>query len=142
MGFTLGARVQDELGNHAQQEELDETYCESEACPVVAVLHDLETIAFEVDIAIEIHLVKGLHGNLVRTTILGSIRLLLEIEIEFDWAARKSCLFIAARADEGNDHPPSSQERDVENEGEEEEGLEASTDSPGEPKRHTDKKGD
>lgn len=90
--------MHDKLGNHAQQKKLDQTKGEPKAGPVVTVLHDFKAVAFEVDIAIKVHFVKRLHGDLVGSAILDTIGLFFEVEIELDGSTRKLRLLIASRA--------------------------------------------
>ena len=131
--LVLGTRVHDELGNHTEEEVADKTNGEAEASPVVAVLHDLEAVALELDVAVKVHLVKGLHGDAVGATVLVAVRLLLEVEVELDGTAGKASLVGLARADGGDDEPVGSQEREVDNQGEEEGGLEATAHLPAQP---------
>lgn len=127
---TLRASVHNELGYHAKKKELYQTNGEPEAGPVVTVLHHLQTVALEIDVTIKVHFMKRLHGDLVRSTVFGPIRIFLEIEVEFDRAAGELGLLIAARANRRNDEPPSCQKREINNQGEEDESLQAAADFP------------
>jgi len=46
--------VQDHLWNEAKEEELEEVECEVEARPIMSILKHLQTISFELDIAVKI----------------------------------------------------------------------------------------
>lgn len=122
--------MHDELRNHAEKEELDQANGEAEASPVMTVLHNLQAVTLEVNITIKVHFVEGFHGNLVRSTVLGAISLLLEVEVEFDGTAGKLSLLIAARTNRGNDEPPSGQKGNINNQGDEDKSLQTTTDFP------------
>lgn len=98
--------MHDELGNHAEEEVLDQTNCETEASPVMAVLQDIKAIALELDITIKVHLIEGLHGNLAGATVLGAVGLLLEVKVILDGTARQLGLLRLAGADGRDDEPP------------------------------------
>lgn len=134
--------MHDDLGDHAKEEELDEANGEAEASPVMAVLHDLEAVTLEVDFAVKVHLVEGLHGDLVVAAVLEAVRLLLEVEVELDRATRQTDLLGLAGADGGNDQPPDGEEGKVNNESEEDGGLEATTDLPAHVPGHNGEDGD
>jgi hypothetical protein len=134
--------VHDNLRNHAKEEELDETNGEAEAGPVVAVHHNLEAVTLEVNIAIEVHLVEGLHGDLVAATVLEAVGLLLELEVVLDTTVRKANLLILARADGGDDKPPSGEQGKIDDEGEEDGGLESTANLSAEEPRDSYQDGD
>ncbi len=91
--------VHDDLRNHAEQEIPDEADGEPEACPIVSIFHDLQTVAIELHIPVKVHLVEGLHGNLGPAMVLGLIGGLLEGEVVLDGAAGESGLLVEAGAD-------------------------------------------
>lgn len=134
--------MHDELGNHAEEEELDEADGKAEAGPVMAVLHDLEAVALEVNVAVKVHLVERLHGDLVGAAVLGAVGILLEVQVELHGAARELGLFIATGANGGDDDPVCCQEREVDDEGKEDERLPPSADLPAEVEGNTDEEGD
>lgn len=131
--LALGTGVHDNLGNHAKEEVLDKADSETEAGPVMAEFHNLETITVEVDITVKVHLVEGLHGNLVLAMVFGLIFRLLEGKVVLNSLARVLGLFIFARADGGDDQPVSSQERSTGEDGKEDGRLEATADLPCQP---------
>lgn len=106
---TLRPGVHDDLRKHSQEEVLDQANGEAEASPVMAVLHDLEAVAVEVDFAVKVHLMEGLHGDLVLAMVLGLVLGLLEGEVVLDRLARVASLFILAGADGGNNEPKTGQ---------------------------------
>ena len=93
----LTTGVHDDLWYHSGQEEPEEAQGEAEVCPVVSVFHDLEGVTFEVNKTVKVHLVEGLHWNLVLATVLEAIRLAVELEVVLDWAAGVARLLIFAR---------------------------------------------
>lgn len=129
-GHTLGAGVHDNLGDHAKEEELDEADSEAEAGPVMAELHNIEAIALEVDLAVKVHLVESLHGDLAVATVLEAVRVLLELEVVLDASTGEAGLLILAGANGGDDQPEGAEEGKVDNEGEEDGGLDATTELP------------
>lgn len=140
--LTLGASVHDELGNHAQQKVLDETDGEAEAGPVVTVLHNLEAVTLEVDVTVKVHLVEGLHGDLVGATVLETVGLLLEVQVVLDGTARELGLVRLTRGDGGDGEPPSCQDGQINDESEEDEGLEATANLPHQPERNSSEDGE
>lgn len=140
--LTLRASVHDELGNHSQQEVLDQADREAEASPVVAVLEDLEAVALEVDVTVKVHLVEGLHGDLVGAMVLETVGLLLELEVVLNGTAGVLGLGGLAGRDGGDNKPPAGQDGKIKDEGEEEEGLEAAAHLPLQPEGNTKQNGE
>lgn len=138
---TLRTSMHNHLRKHAEQEVLDEADGKAEASPVVPVLHNLQAVAIEVDITVEIHLMEGLHGNLVPAMVLRLVRRLLEGEIVLDRPAREPGLLVPPRGDGRDDEPESSQDRDAGEEAKEDGGLQATSQLPGQPYRHANKDG-
>jgi hypothetical protein len=134
--------VHDNLGNHARQEELDQAIGEAEAGPVVAVLENVEGVAVELDVAVKVHLLEGLHGNLAFSMVLGLILGLLEGEIVLDGAARVLGLLVQARRDNRGDDPEGREEGRRREERKEDGRLEPATGFPGKVKRHTAEDGE
>lgn len=134
--------MHDELGNHAREEVSDQANSEAEASPVMAVLHHLETVALEVDLTIEVHLVEGLHGDLVLATVFETVGLLLEVKVVLDASVRESGLVSLPRADGGDNEPESSEKGQIDQNREEDKGLEATADLPFHVKRDNNEDGD
>ncbi len=89
--------MHDGLGQHAKQEEFEEAEREAEIGPIVAVLHYFEAIAFEVNLSVEVHLVKCFHWNPVLARIFYSVTLLMKVQIVLHWSTRISSFLIFAR---------------------------------------------
>jgi hypothetical protein len=134
--------VHDELRNHAQQKVLDQADGEAEAGPVVAVLEDLEAVALEVDVTVKVHLVEGLHGDLVGAMVLLTVGLLLELEVVLDGTAGVLGLGGLAGGNGRDNKPPASQDGQIKDDGEEDEGLEAAANLPLQPEGNAKQDGE
>jgi len=134
--------VHDDLRHHAKQEELDKANGKAEANPVMTLLHDLKAVTLEVDIAVKVHFVESLHGDLVGATILETVGVLLELEVVLDTTVGEANLLILARADGGDYKPPSGEQGKIDDEGEEEGGLESTANFSAEEPRDKDQDGD
>ena len=128
--LTLSAAVHDGIRQEDKEEELDQANGEVEVGPVMTVLEDLESIALEVNIAVKVLLVEGLHGDLGLATVLVLVLLLLEVEVVLDTLVGKLDLVIFAGGDGRDGEPPGSEDGQVEDEGEEDEGFQPSTNLP------------
>ena len=104
----------------------------------MAVLHDLEAVAVEVDVAVKVHLVEGLHGDLGLAMVLGLVGGLLEGEVVLNGTARELGLLVGAGAERRDEDPVAAEQRDGGEEGEEDGGLEATAQLPGQVARDTD----
>lgn len=140
--LTLGTSVHDELRNHAQQKVLDQADGEAEASPVVTVLEDLEAVALEVDVTVKVHLVEGLHGDLVGAMVLGTVGLLLELEVVLNGTAGVLGLGVLAGRDGGDSKPPAGQDGKIKEDGEEDEGLDAAANLPPQPEGNAKQEGE
>jgi hypothetical protein len=127
---TLRSGVHDNLRCEAEEDELEEADSEPEARPVMSVLQHLEAVTVEVDIALKVHVVEGLHGDLVPSTVLELIRMVLEGQVVLDWAARELDFFVLAGDEGRRDTPEGDEDRDGGEEAEEDCGLQATTDLP------------
>jgi hypothetical protein len=134
--------VHNDLGNHAKEEKLDEANGEAEAGPVVSVLHNLETVTLEVNIAIKVLLVEGLHGDLLVALVLVSVGLLLEVEVLLDGTAREADLFVLSGGDGRDDQPEETENGEIDDQGKEDGGLETTTDLPADVPWDNDEGGD
>lgn len=115
----------EKVGNGASEELLDVSDREPEARPIVPVFHDLQHIAIDRDVAIEVHLVESLHGDGGPAMVLLLVLLLLESEVMLDGLARELGLLASAGRILGGDNEEGSEDRQVEDQGEEDEGLES-----------------
>jgi hypothetical protein len=66
----------------------------------MSIFHDFQTIAIEVHLTVKVHIVEGLHWNLVPASILELIGLILECKVVFDGAAW-NCDFFSLAGTEG-----------------------------------------
>jgi hypothetical protein len=89
--------VHDDLRYHAEEEEFEETQGETEVCPIMAVFHHFEAISFEVDLSIEVHLVKSFHWNSVLARIFYSVILIMKMQVVLNRSTRISSLLVLAR---------------------------------------------
>lgn len=133
--------MHDDLRNHAKEKVLDKADSEAKAGPVMAEFHDLEAITIKVDFTVKVHLVEGLHWDLVLAMIFGLVFRFLESKVVLNTLARVLGLFIFARTDGGDDQPVSSQQRSTGEDGEEDGRLEATADLPCQPVRGNDHDG-
>ncbi len=65
----------------------------------MSVFHNLEAVPIEVNVAIKVHVMESLHWNLVASSVLELVGLILEGKIVFDRAGRESGFFILARTE-------------------------------------------
>jgi len=75
-------------------------------------------------------------------TVLDTVGLLLEVEVELDTTVGKADLVVLARADGRDNKPPGGKHRKIDDEGKEDGGLEATTKLPAEPPRDQSQEGD
>lgn len=122
--------MHDDLWSELEEDELEQADGESEVGPVGSVLEDLETVAIELNIAVEVHVVEGLHWDLGLSAVLELVGLLLEGEVVLDWATWKSDLLVLARAHARHDEPERDEDWDGGEEGKEDGSLQASADLP------------
>lgn len=114
------------LRNHAGQEELIQSHREFESGPIMTVLQHFESIALEIDLAIKVHLMEGLHGDLVLAMILGTIMLVVEMQVVLNRTAGEFGLLISAGTNAGSNSPEDHQDWNGREQGEEQRRLEAS----------------
>lgn len=122
--------MHEHLRNHAGKEELDQAESKAEVGPIVPILHDLQTVTVEIHVSVKVHLVEGLHGDLVLAMVLGLVGRLLEGEVVLDGTAGIPRLLVLARADRRHDQPEPTQQWDCGEEGEEDSGLVPTSDLP------------
>lgn len=120
--------MQQELGNEAEQEVLEETHGELEVGPVMTVLKALQSVALEVNLAVEELLVENLHGDLALATVGGTVMLAVEVQVVLDGAATVLGLLGLAGGDARGDSPEGHQNGDGSEDSEEDGGVEATAD--------------
>lgn len=138
--LVLGASVHDNLWHHASQEEPEQADSETEVGPVVAVLHDLQCVTVEVDLAIKVLLVEGLHGDLVAAVVLGLVFGTVEGEIVLNWCTGVLGLLVLAGSVSRSNGPEGDEDWEAGQDGEENPCLETAIDLPGEVPRYTSNK--
>lgn len=114
-----------------EENELEQADGESEAGPVGTVLEDLEAVAVELDIALEVHVVESLDWDLRPSAVLELIGIVLEGEVVLDRTTRKSDFLILAGTEGRVKVPEGNQERDRGEETEKNRRLQTATDFPG-----------
>lgn len=77
--------MHDYLWHHTSQEKSKKADSESEVCPVVPILHNLQCIALEVYSSIKILFMESLHRYLAFAMIFCSIALLVKFEVMLHW---------------------------------------------------------
>jgi hypothetical protein len=112
MMLTLRARMHDHLGHHSKQEEFEETERETETSPIVAVFHYVETIAFEVNLAVEIHLMECFHRYSVLARVSDSVVAIMKVQVLLHGSARVPGLFVLTGRYGGSDGPECHQNWD------------------------------
>ena len=125
--LVLRTSVHNDLGHHAGKEKPEEGQSEAEVGPVVTVLHDLKSVAVEVDITVEVLLVEGLHGDLAAAVVLCAIGLLVELEVVLNGGTGVASLLVLAGSVARGNGPEGHEDRDGSQETEEDPGLEATT---------------
>lgn len=95
--LVLASSVHDDFWHHSREEEPEQAHGEAEVGPVVSVLHDLKSVTLEVDKTVKVHLVEGLHWDLVLAAVLLSVGLAVEVEVVFDRETGVASLFVLAR---------------------------------------------
>lgn len=122
--------MHNDLWSKLEQDKLEQADGESEVDPVGSVLENLETVAVKLNIAVKVHVVEGLHWDLVPSAVLEFVGLVFESEVMLDWASWKSDLLVLARAHARHDVPEDDEDREGSEDSEEDGGLQASTDLP------------
>lgn len=108
--LTLRTSVHQHLGDETKQEMLEKTSSELEVGPVMTVLEALQSIALEVNLTIEVLLIKDLHGNLALAVVGSTIVLAVELQVVLDGAATVLGLLGLARRNGGRDSPECHQD--------------------------------
>ena len=120
--------MHDDLGDHPKKEVLKERGGESKVGPVMSLLKNVQSIALEVNLAIKVELVEGLHGDLVVTLVLGSEISVLELEVMLDTKVRELGLVADTRRISRSNGPESKKNGEKPKKDEENVGVEATTD--------------
>lgn len=97
VALTLRPRVHDNLRHHSEKEEFEQTKSKAKVCPVMTILHDFEAVAFEIDLAIKVHLMKCFHWNPVFARIFYPVALIMEMEIVLYGSTRIPSFLVLTR---------------------------------------------
>lgn len=139
--LVLGLGVEDDVDEEGEDDELEQVNGEGEVGPVVTVLQDLQDVAVELDLAVQVHLSEGLQGDLVTAAPLGLVFGALEGNVVLDGTTGQLHLLVGARAEGGGKGPVGDQQGEDEDEGKEEPGLLAATEETGDESGNTDEDG-
>lgn len=120
-----------------EENMLEQIQRESEACPVVSILQDLQAIAIYVNFTIEELGIECLVRDLGMSAILGLVLGILKCEVVLNWAAWELDLLVLARTERGCQIPETDQDGDGCEKTKEYAGLQSTTDFPREVCRHT-----
>ena len=134
--LVLLARVEEHIRGELEEDEVEQGPGEGKVAPIVAVLHGLKTVTVEVDIAVEVHLVEGLHGDLVVASVSQAVLVLLESNVVLDGPARELHIVVDTGREPRAHGPVGNKEWDGKDEDEEDGRLEAAADAAGEEGRH------
>lgn len=126
----------------ASQEMLVQLPGETEACPVMSVLKNIQSITLEVNIPIKVLLEEGGHRNLALAMVFNAIMLAVEFQVVLDGATGVFSLFILAGRSCGCNSPEDHQNRDCGEDGEENGGVQATAELASNVERDTDQKDD
>ena len=125
--LVLGLRVENDIGNEVGEdvfEELGLMTCpmtvtagaylggELERSPIVAVFHDIQNVALEVDFSVKVSVVELLHGELAPRGDKLTERRVLQVDIVLDRLAGEGNLFVDTPAVSRGEHPVTNGERD------------------------------
>lgn len=120
--------VEDDLGNHGQQEELEQTPGEVEGHEVVSVLENVERVASHRHLVVKVQLVESLVGDLVGAGVLLGKNGVVELEVVLHGSAGELAVGVDSGRD-GRDHgPEGDQQRQAGDQEEEEVGPHGAAD--------------
>jgi hypothetical protein len=122
--------MHDELWCEAEEDVFKDANGKSEAGPVVPVLQNLQGIAIELNVAVKVHVLESLHGDLVPAAVPDLIGIALEGKVMFDGAPWELDLVVLARAEGRYSGPECDQNRDGGEETKEDGGLQSAADFP------------
>jgi hypothetical protein len=128
--LTLRSSVHDNFRNEAKQEELEQGSGELEACPIVTVFQNLQTVTVKLDVAGKVHIMESNHRDLVASSVLCLVFLLLECQIVLHWASWVSGLLIFAGRELRVEEPEGNEERNRGEEGKEDGSLQSTANLP------------
>lgn len=130
--LVLRTRVHDHLRDEAQQEEAEKRQGEAEVGPIVSVLHHVQAVALEGDLAVKVQLVEGLHGDLGALATVGFLVLGLqfrgvELQVVRHGFPGQLDLLVEAGREQRQERPVGHQDGHREQQEEDHPGFEAET---------------
>jgi hypothetical protein len=131
--------VHNHLGNEAKEKVLDEAEGEARLRPVVAPFEDLQHVAIDLHLAVEVLLLERLDGNELLAVVSIAVLGLVELQVVLDGLAGQLSLFILAGRDLGGDPPEGPENGQAQHESKEDPRLEAHAPAPGDVRRQADK---
>jgi hypothetical protein len=123
--------VHQHFGNEAGKEVLEQSQRKAEAGPVMSVLQYIESITLKINLAVEVLLVESLHGNLALAMIFDTVMFAVELQVVLNRAARILGFLVLARRHGRGHGPEEHQDRNGSEDGEEDGGVETSSDLAG-----------
>lgn len=130
------------LRKEASQEMLVQLPGETEACPVMSVFEDIQSITLEVNISIKVLLEESCHGDLALAVVFDAVMLAVEFQVVLDGTTGVFSLFILAGRCCRCNGPEGDQNRKCGEDGEENGGVEATAELASNVERDTDQKDD
>jgi hypothetical protein len=122
--------VEEDITSESAEQELHERPGELEVSPVVAVLQNIENVAVDVNLAVDVHLGEVLERDLGAAVVLALEFVGLESQVRFNRAVGELGLVVNARAEARSPGPNDDQDREEKQDTEEGHGLPAATDFP------------
>lgn len=116
----LGLGVENDLGNHGEEEKLEQRPGEVEGHEVMSVLEDLKSITSHRNLASKVELMESLVRDLVVARVLLGERGIVELEVVLNRSARELAVSVDSGRNGRDDSPESNKERDTGHEEEEE----------------------
>ena len=89
--------MHDNLGHHASKKISTQAKSKLKVCPIMSIFEDLQGISLKVHRRVKVHLMEGLHGNLVFAIIFRSILFIVELQVMLYRTPRISSLLIFPR---------------------------------------------
>ena len=129
--LVLLTRVEEHVRGESEEDEMKNWPREGKARPVMSILHDVEYVTIELNITVQIHLIKCLHWDLVAASPSLPIFILLESDVVLDRVSGKLDLVVDARRIGRYHRPEADQNRQEEDQKEEDGRLETPTKAAG-----------
>jgi hypothetical protein len=128
--------VHDRLGDEAKEKVLNQSKRKSEIDPIVPQLQDFQSVAVEVHVTVEVHLVESFHRNGLLAIVRFLVLCLVEREVVLDRLAGELGLLVLPRSVLGCDDPERTKDWQVYNQRKENPCLEATAELPADVSRN------